>query len=163
VEREGAAAAVSGTWAEVGDILRVPALLTGLATRRILELEYVLALPSRAAKRRGLTAADVMMTRDISAPYYQRIRTQLQEDGVNRIPLWVAPAQTMYWPPWADPVIARSERLAFAGGHHRLRMLAQLGLPRILTTDSHIDHQMGIRELRQLHRFLSPEPAEGHQ
>jgi hypothetical protein len=146
--------------AGAGDLLKVPAWLAGQASRRFMWITDILPLPSRAAA--GLcTAADVMATRDISTPYFERILRQMQQDGVNRWPIWVAPAVTMNWTtPWADPALTQSGRLAFGGGHHRLRMAVELGWTRLLTTDHIGDHYQGITSLR-LACGYSPEPGKG--
>ena len=163
---------MSDSWGDVGNVLQVPKPLNGLCspapgldalvTRQLMRVEDVLRLPSARAVRRGQTAAAVMMTRDISAPYFQRIMERMERDGINKFPVCVAPADALdCWD--HDPELARSGRLAFGGGHHRLRMAVELGWTRIMTTDSLTDHEMGITELRLLHRSLGLESEKGPQ
>lgn len=122
---------------EAARFLVVPPPWDAFARRTIRPIEKVLALPSIYSC--GKTVAEVAMTRDIEDDYYQAITAEMKADGINRVPVFVGPAHTVWWVPWAPSV--RPDDLVFASGHHRLAIAAKLGLPRILTTDHVSDSQ----------------------
>jgi hypothetical protein len=105
-----------------------------LLGRRIFwRVDDALALPS-AHYSGHTTAESVLETDDISSPYYQAIAAAMERTGVNRVPVLIAPAFTMWWVPFSPP-LAGSTRPVVGDGHHRLKIAIQLGWTRILTTD----------------------------
>ena len=75
--------------------------------------------------------------KDVSGPYYDRLKRQLEIDGFNRVPLHVDLAENMYldyntYVPVPDKFHGK---LMMGNGHHRLKLMISLGFTHALVTD----------------------------
>lgn len=58
-----------------------------------------------------------MERRDIGSDYHRAIAAEMCVDGINRVPVLVAPASTIYSRLWCQ-ALEGTDRMVFGAGHH---------------------------------------------
>lgn len=81
------------------------------------------------------TVAETNTRKDVDGTYYENLREAIMENGINRVPVHVADGETVSQAyGGALPDRWRQEPKVMGNGHHRIRILSELGFPYVITT-----------------------------
>jgi hypothetical protein len=121
-------------------------------TRTYRRIDEVLEMPSGMWGRGAGTVREALehaveRGRDPDTDFHRALTAEMRSDGINCVPLLVAPACILTVLPWlwTRPGIADST-LVLASGHRRLMIAIELGWHRVLTTNCFSDTQVQLYE-----------------
>jgi hypothetical protein len=80
------------------------------------------------------SVAETITRKDVDGTYYENLREAIVKNGINRVPIHVADASNIANSYGANLPEAWYNRPVMGNGHHRIRILEELGFPYVLTT-----------------------------
>jgi hypothetical protein len=104
------------------------------------------------------TVAETIKRKDVDGIYYDNLREAIVKNGINRVPVHVADGSNInqaYGS--ALPQRWQEEPRVMGNGHHRIRILNELGFPNVLTTTERSESgYAGEYESRATNKLFEP-------